>query len=235
MSKLLLILVGLGLWYSWRHRNRFRALSPQQRRDLLWRSFFIGFFALTLVLALAGRVHWLAAALTALPLLARKLIATVRQGWPLLRLWNRAGGPRIAPRFRTPLLEVRIDLATGTIDGTVTAGQFAGQALSALTRQHLEQLRAELDPGDRKSLLLLNAYLARRFGSAGNSGQQPPSPERPDTDEAWRILGLSPGASREDIIQAHKRLLQKLHPDRGGNDYLAAKVNAARDELLGPR
>ncbi|TAL01922.1 MAG: molecular chaperone DnaJ, partial [Porticoccaceae bacterium] len=133
MSKLLLILLGLGLWYTWRHRNRFRALSPQQRRDLLWRSFFIGFFALTLVLALAGRVHWLAAAFAAVPLLARTLITTTARAWPLLRLWHRAGGPRVAPRFRTPMLEVRIDLATGAIDGTVTAGRFAGQALSALT------------------------------------------------------------------------------------------------------
>lgn len=235
MSKLLLILLGFGLWYGWRHRNRFSALTPQQRRTLLWRSFFIGFFALTLALALSGRVHWLTAALAALPLLARTLLTTAARGWPLLRLWSRVGGPSIAPRFRTPILEVRIDLATGAIDGTVTTGRFAGQALSALTRQQLEQLRAELDPADRKSLLLLNAYLARRFGSAGNSGPQPPTTERPDTDEALRILGLAPGASREDILQAHKRLMQKLHPDRGGNDYLAAKVNAARDELLGSR
>lgn len=235
MSKLLLILLGFGVWYGWRHRNRFSALTPQQRRTLLWRSFFIGFFALTLALALSGRVHWLTAALAALPLLARTLVTTAARAWPLLRLWSQAGGPRVAPRFRTPTLEVRIDLATGAIDGTVTAGRFAGQALSALTRQQLEQLRAELDPADRKSLLLLNAYLARRFGSAGNSGPQPPTTERPDTDEALRILGLAPGASREDILQAHKRLMQKLHPDRGGNDYLAAKVNAARDELLGSR
>ncbi len=233
MSKLLLILVGLGLWYTWRHRNRFRALSPQQRRNLLWRCFFIGFFALTLVLALSGRVHWLSAAFAALPLVARTLITAAARAWPLLRLWSRAGGPRVAPRFRTPILEVRIDLATGAIDGTVTAGRFSGQALSALTRQQLEQLRAELDPADRKSLLLLNAYSARRFGGT-STGAPPPTAERPDTEEAWRILGLSPGASREDIIQAHKRLMQKLHPDRGGNDYLAAKVNAARDELLGP-
>lgn len=235
MGKLLLILVGWGLWYTWRHRNQFRALSPQQRRDLLWRSFFIGFFALTLVLALTGRVHWLTAAVAALPLLARTLVATAARAWPLLRLWSQAGGPRVAPRFRTSMLEVRIDLATGAIDGTVTAGRFSGQALSALTRQQLEQLRAELDPADRKSALLLNAYLARRFGGPGTAGARPPVAERPDTDEAWRILGLSPGASREDIIQAHKRLMQKLHPDRGGNDYLAAKVNAARDALLGSR
>ena len=44
--------------------------------------------------------------------------------------------------------------------------------------------------------------------------------------------GLEKGASRDDIVSAHKRLIQKLHPDRGGNDYLAAKVNAAKDQLL---
>ena len=40
-------------------------------------------------------------------------------------------------------------------------------------------------------------------------------------------------AEKEAVIKAHKRLIQKLHPDRGGNDYLAAKVNAARDKLIG--
>jgi len=66
-------------------------------------------------------------------------------------------------------------------------------------------------------------------------GQPPPAhtSSRLTKDEAWQLLGLKPGASREDIIKAHKSLIQKLHPDRGGNDYLAAKLNAARDLLLG--
>ncbi len=50
--------------------------------------------------------------------------------------------------------------------------------------------------------------------------------------EAYKILGLEPHASKQDIIQAHKKLIQKMHPDRGGSDYLAAQINMAKDTLM---
>jgi hypothetical protein len=51
-------------------------------------------------------------------------------------------------------------------------------------------------------------------------------------EEAMEILALKPGYTKEDIIQAHRRMMQKVHPDRGGSDYLAAQINKAKDTLL---
>ena len=51
-------------------------------------------------------------------------------------------------------------------------------------------------------------------------------------EEAYNILGLSPGATRQQVTLAHRKLIQKIHPDRGGNDYLASKINLAKKMLL---
>lgn len=62
--------------------------------------------------------------------------------------------------------------------------------------------------------------------------QQPVANQGMSRDEALQILNLKPGASREEILQAHKCMMQKVHPDRGGSDYLAAQINQAKETLL---
>jgi curved DNA-binding protein CbpA len=52
-------------------------------------------------------------------------------------------------------------------------------------------------------------------------------------EQAYAVLGLAPGADAVAIREAHRRLMAKVHPDRGGSDYLAAQINQARDVLLG--
>ena len=51
-------------------------------------------------------------------------------------------------------------------------------------------------------------------------------------DEAWEILGIKPGADKQEIIEAHKKMMQKIHPDKGGSSTLASQVNQAKDILL---
>jgi DnaJ-class molecular chaperone len=61
-----------------------------------------------------------------------------------------------------------------------------------------------------------------------------PPPNAPDVtvEEAYEILGLQPDADEAAIRAAHHRLMKQVHPDHGGTDYLATKINRARDVLL---
>lgn len=68
----------------------------------------------------------------------------------------------------------------------------------------------------------------------GGSGRAPPARSgRMTRAEALSVLGLKEGAGEAEIRAAHRRLIQQTHPDKGGTNYLAAKINEAKDVLLG--
>lgn len=88
---------------------------------------------------------------------------------------------------------------------------------------------------------LLPIWLSRKNAQQQNPTDESFAPQHPlvpmPIQEALEVLGLSGAIDKGEITEAmiqdaHRRLIQKLHPDRGGNDYLAAKINQARDLLL---
>jgi DnaJ-domain-containing protein 1 len=129
--------------------------------------------------------------------------------------------------------------------GTVLSGRFAGMRLEEMSRADLIALLRECRTGDEDGARLVEAYLDRahpdwRDDLGRDDFQAEHGPRRsagPDLpiDEAYAILGLSPGATKDAIRDAHHRLMKQLHPDHGGSDYLAGKINRARDVLLGQR
>jgi DnaJ-domain-containing protein 1 len=106
-----------------------------------------------------------------------------------------------------------------------------------MDRRQLQELLDYCRVEDNDSVQLLDSYLQQRFAGEAPFGQQQEVPDDGGGDmgrkEALAVLGLAEGASEEDIVAAHRKLMQKIHPDRGGNNYLAAKINQAKDLLLG--
>jgi hypothetical protein len=164
---------------------------------------------------------------------------TTGAGWTAFRNAGSGAASGRASTARSAMIEMRLDLASGAMSGSVLAGAYAGTALDALSRPELMSLRLELARDDPDGVNLLEAYLDRRFagwreaderqgqgrGGAGPGGAM-------SRREAYEILGLAEGASAAEIIRAHRALMKKFHPDHGGSTALAARVNQAKDVLM---
>ena len=162
------------------------------------------------------------------------------------RLWPRSAGQ--ASTVATDFLRMSLDHDTGTMTGTVLRGRYAGLRIEEMGQGELTDLLRECRAQDEESARLLEAYLDRLHpdwrdelasggtgSTGGGTGAAPPSGSDMTLAEAYAILGLSPGASSQEIKEAHHRLMIKLHPDHGGSDYIATQINRARDLLLGAR
>jgi hypothetical protein len=158
-------------------------------------------------------------------------------------LWNtlrNAGGPARGQSsdVETAWLRMSLDHDSGAMDGTVLQGAWKGRRLSELSVEALLDLLGECRVVDPDSAQILEAYLERARPEwrekAGEPNARPDAPPSAamSRDEAYRILGLEPGADEAAVREAHRRLMMKMHPDMGGSSYLAAKINQAKDLLL---
>ena len=245
------VLLGLGLLVLVVFLSRwFATANPSKLARWVKWGFIAAGAAATIFLGVTGKTHlaFLPLAITGLPWIMSRMAAGRMNP-------NPTAGQR--SDVETPYLRMTLDHDSGEMEGSVLQGRHAGRRLDELTEPELLDLFGECSLRDDEGRRLLEAYLDRTLGpdwreraeaeaerahgAAGGTGQgwgrkrQSASTGRtPMTrEEAYEILGLSPGAGTEEIKEAHRTLMRKLHPDHGGSNYLAAKINQAKELLLG--
>ena len=209
-------------------------------RVLRWSAVVAGGALLLLVFLGAARQLLAVALPLLLPLLAQL------PNW--LRRLRGVSGPSSGKisDIQTRFLRMQLDHDSGSMEGTVLEGEHRGRRLSELPLEEILKLWVDYRVEDEQSAGVLEAYLDRTQGpewraqaGSGGEGTSESSARGPhhtmSREEARAILGVGPDADEEEVRAAHKRLMQQMHPDRGGSDYLAAKINEARQVLLEAR
>lgn len=223
-----LAVVVVGLWLI----RKSARMSPQAARifaQKLGGGAIIGFSGL---LALRGNMNVaIPVFLFGLGLLGKSAVFPNGFNWP----GQKSTGQK--SRVATALLAMELDHDSGAMTGEVLAGPSQGKVLAGLSEPELQAFH-RLCRGTRdQSAALLEAWLDRNKGewrsTWGQGGATASAAAGPmGREEAHAILGLKSGATENDIRAAHRRLMKEFHPDKGGSDYLAAKINAAKDVLL---
>jgi hypothetical protein len=235
---LLALLAGVLLFISWYKR----APSGQQKR-IRGRMLIYAGIAVVVLLLVTGHLNPIIAFILAALAVGQRILAVANVANLFKGFKNSmkgAAGPSTGnvSDVETRYLRMSLDHDTGEMNGVVLEGEFQGRRLSELELDDLLSLLAACRADDAQSASVLEAYLQRVHGDRWHeashergSGQRGERLHMSDS-EAREILGVEAGASREEIIEAHRRLMQKNHPDRGGSTYLAAKINEAKNVLL---
>jgi len=223
-----------------------RALKPTQRKKAVAIATVVALIAILILLTITGKLYVLAALGTGLLIFAKRLFPLLRY-FPFLKgLYQNAkatqnSGSSQHSTVETSLLKMTLDHESGNLDGELLATNSKGKYLSELS---LSELISLYDLADKKypdSIEVLAAYLDRNYDSdwreAANAGNDSGESEQNDSgemteSEAYAVLGLDNNATEEEVLAAHRKLMLKLHPDRGGSNYLAAKINQAKDLLV---
>ncbi|WP_163833225.1 DnaJ domain-containing protein [Spartinivicinus ruber] len=254
MSQLLILIALVGGSIAW---YQYHQLPPEARKKWLQKSALIAAILVFAYLVITGRISVVFALLAALIPLLRKALS-VASYWPLLqRLWGHkaifTGGAATAQQqthtkgkqstVRTQLLLMTLDHSSGHIEGEVLVGQYKGKQLRELTIEQLAELYSHCPAQEQDTRQLLDTYLNKMrtsewqvFQDQQQSSYSQAKSHRDSgpmtVTEAAEVLGVKTTASKQEIIDAHRRLMAKLHPDKGGSSYLAIQVNSAKDVLL---
>ena len=200
------------------------------------------------LMAASGRLHPLMAAGTALlPFLRRGLgllrfipllniLRGMNTGIPNWGAQQNFNSNSQAKRSETETSELKMSLdhGTGDISGWVLQGEFAQRELVSLADQEILQLYNQLNEDESKRLL--ESYVARHRPNMSQEADGAFDSEEADgpmtVERAARILGLELPTTEDEITTAHRRLMQSVHPDKGGSSYLAAEINEAKRILI---
>lgn len=240
---LFIVVVLAVVFVNWLLKEDPKKVAAALRRGALW----VG-VAAVVVLAVMSRNWIFAAVAAALPFIGRAL-SLLRYVPILSQLYSHyqnaqaakayrgggAGGPQTS-QVQSRFLRMTLEHDTGNMDGEVVAGEHQGRRLSELDLDQLKALLEHYRERDGESFALLEAYLDRVYedwrDAESRQGAAEFSAGPMGIQEAREVLGVTDEAGEEEIVQAHRRLMQKMHPDRGGSTYLAAKINQAKDVLL---
>lgn len=231
------LLFGLILLARW-----FAEAEPRQVvKVLAWTLGILGVMA-GLALLWAGRYQFAWIALPA-------LIALFSRWRDIRNAFKAARGPSggRTSAVQTRFVEMTLEHDTGVMTGVVREGRYTGARLDELALDDLVALWQEARAEDAQSAAVLEAYLDKLHGDAwreaagggagagaagGDAGASAHGGPM-GTEEALEILGLEKGASKDEVLRAYRDLMQRLHPDHGGSNWFAAKLNEAKRILIG--
>ena len=192
---------------------RWIRLQPKEKR---WRYYMYLLVTLLVGMALTGRLHWFVAAAGVAAPFVVKLFTFLRWTPFLLGLYQRFKSGRSGYG------------SFGSANASPEMVQSLLHRLASLNEREMRMLIEILKRRDPQAASFVEAYFKRQ----PHNRQQGAAPQNITSKEAYKILGLEAGATREQIINAHRKLMQKFHPDRGGTAYMAAMINDAKRVLL---
>ncbi|MCW9005280.1 MAG: DnaJ domain-containing protein [Gammaproteobacteria bacterium] len=227
--------------------NYYKRSSVTNKKNIIKYSLFAAVCAALIALVATGRLNWLVAiAGTMVPLIPKVIKWMIKYISPLLYLVNKFKSQKSnkssksvhgqQSQVESMYLVMTLDHDTGRMEGRIIKGEFLGRSLSDMTKDELRKLMRDCD--DDETISLLMAYMDRynrREHAHDNERHNTGKVEEPafmSIHEARKILGVEENASKDEVINAHRNLMQKMHPDRGGSEYLAVKINRAKDILL---